>query len=131
MKIWIDGKLYDRENAKISVFDHCVLYGDGVFEGIRVYDGCIFRLRQHLERLWSSAKFIRLEIPMTMDEMKAAIVETLRANNLRDGYIRLVVTRGEGDLGLNPLLCPKATVFVIAANIALYPKEDYENAWRS
>lgn len=127
MKVWLDGKLYAKEDAKISVFDHCVLYGDGVFEGIRIYDGCIFRLNQHLERLWSSAKYIRLQIPMRMDEMRDAVVETVRANELQNGYIRLVVTRGEGDLGLNPLLCPKATVFIIAANIALYPKEDYEN----
>lgn len=127
MKIWIDGKLYDKEDAKISVFDHCVLYGDGVFEGIRIYDGCVFRLRQHLERLWSSARFIKLNIPMSFDEMREAVVETVRANELRDGYIRLVVTRGVGDLGLNPDLCPRATVFIIAANITLYPAKDYEN----
>jgi branched-chain amino acid aminotransferase len=126
MKIWIDGQLFDKKDAKISVFDHCVLYGDGVFEGIRFYDGCIFRLRQHLERLWSSAKFIKLTIPMSLDEMRDAVVQTVRANNLKDGYIRLVVTRGEGDLGLNPLLCPKATVFIIAASITLYPAEYYE-----
>lgn len=127
MKVWIDGKLYDKKDARISVFDHCVLYGDGVFEGIRLYDGCIFRLRQHLERLWSSAKFMMLEMPMTMDEMRDAVVETVRANDLQDGYIRLVVTRGEGDLGLNPKLCPRPTVFIIAANITLYPAEYYEN----
>lgn len=127
MKVWIDGKLYDKQDAKISVFDHCVLYGDGVFEGIRIYSGCVFRLKEHLDRLWSSAKFIRLNIPMTYDEMRQAVVETVRANNLRDGYIRLVVTRGEGDLGLNPNLCPRATVFIIAASITLYPQSDYEN----
>jgi branched-chain amino acid aminotransferase len=127
MKIWIDGKLLDKEDAKISVFDHCVLYGDGVFEGIRIYDGCIFRLQQHLERLWSSARYIRLTIPMTMDEMRKAVVDTVKANGLKSGYIRLVVTRGEGDLGLNPNLCPRATVFIIAANITLYPPEHYEN----
>lgn len=126
LKIWIDGKLYDRENAKISVFDHCVLYGDGIFEGIRVYSGCIYRLREHLERLWESARYINLTIPMSMDEMIEAVRETIRANGLRDGYIRLVVTRGEGDLGLDPRLCPRATVFIIAANIKMYPEEDYK-----
>lgn len=127
MKVWLDGKLLDKQDAKISVFDHCVLYGDGVFEGIRIYEGCIFRLRQHLERLWSSARFIRLEIPMSLDEMRQAVVETVRANNLRNGYIRLVVTRGEGDLGLNPNLCPHPTVFIIAAGITMYPESDYQN----
>jgi branched-chain amino acid aminotransferase len=126
MKVWIDGKLHDKENAKISVFDHCLLYGDGVFEGIRLYDGCIFRLREHLERLWSSARYLCLHIPMTLDEMRDVVVETVRANQLRDGYIRLLVTRGEGDLGLNPLICPKPSVIVIAANITLYPAEFYE-----
>lgn len=127
MKVWLDGALLDKQDAKISVFDHCVLYGDGVFEGIRIYNGCVFRLRQHLERLWSSAKFIKLNIGLSVDEMRDAIVETVRANDLRDGYIRLVVTRGEGDLGLNPNLCPRATVFIIAANITMYPKSDYDN----
>jgi len=127
MKVWLDGKLYDKQDAKISVFDHCVLYGDGVFEGIRVYDGCVFRLKEHLDRLWSSAKYIRLDIGMTYDEMRHAVVETVRANELHNGYIRLVVTRGTGDLGLDPNLCPKATVFIIAANIKLYPQSDYEN----
>lgn len=126
MKIWLDGKLCDRSEAKISVFDHCVLYGDGVFEGIRIYDGCIFRLKQHLDRLWSSAKYIRLTIPMSQDEMTSAIVETVRANDLRSGYIRLVVTRGDGDLGLDPRKCPKPTVFIIATQIGLYPAEAYE-----
>lgn len=126
-KIWLDGQIVDEADAKISVFDHCVLYGDGVFEGIRVYDGCIFRLRQHLERLWSSARFIRLGIPMTPDELRAATVETVRANGLRDGYIRLVVTRGVGGLGLNPDNCPSPSVFIIAATVSLYPPEDYEN----
>lgn len=126
-KVWIDGTLYSKDDAKISVFDHCVLYGDGIFEGIRVYAGCVFRLREHLERLWSSAKYIRLQIPMTMDEMTEAIKETVKANNLRDAYIRLVVTRGTGDLGLDPRLCPKPTVFIIAASITLYPQSDYDN----
>ena len=127
LKVWIDGKLYGRDDAKISVFDHCVLYGDGVFEGIRLYSGCIFRLQEHLERLWSSARFTRLQIPMSMEEMIGALKETVKANRLKDGYIRLVVTRGVGDLGLDPTLCPKATVFIIAANIKMYPKSDYDN----
>lgn len=127
LKVWIDGTLYDKEDAKISVFDHCVLYGDGVFEGIRVYAGCIFRLKEHLERLYSSAHYIRLDVGLTMDEMTTALRDTVRANNIKDGYIRLVVTRGVGDLGLDPRLCPKATVFIIAATIKMYPEADYEN----
>lgn len=127
LKIWIDGTLYNKEDAKISVFDHCVLYGDGVFEGIRVYSNCIFRLEEHLERLWSSANYLCLTIPITREEMTEAIKETLRANKLKDGYIRLVVTRGVGDLGLDPRLCPKPTVFIIAAGIKLYPEADYQN----
>ncbi len=127
LKVWIDGTLYSKDDAKISVFDHCVLYGDGIFEGIRVYSGCVYRLRQHLERLWSSAKYIRLQIPMSMDEMTEAIKETVKANNLRDAYIRLVVTRGTGDLGLDPRNCPKPTVFIIAASITMYPQSDYDN----
>lgn len=127
LKVWIDGQLYDKSEAKISVFDHCVLYGDGVFEGIRLYSGCIFRLKEHLERLWSSAHYLRLEIPMTMEEMTQALKDTVKANGLTDGYIRLVVTRGSGDLGLDPRLCPKATIFIIAANIKMYPESDYEN----
>ncbi|GIX45589.1 MAG: branched-chain-amino-acid transaminase [Candidatus Hydrogenedentota bacterium] len=126
MKIWIDGQLYDKHEAKISVFDHCLLYGDGVFEGIRIYNGCIYRLEQHLDRLWSSAKYIKLAIPLSREEMVAAIAETVRANGLRDGYIRLVVTRGVGDLGLNPNLCPRPTVFIIADQIRLFPQELYE-----
>ncbi len=127
MKIWLDGQLVEKEQAKVSVFDHGLLYGDGVFEGIRVYDGCIYRLDQHLERLWSSAKYIKLAIPLSREEMQHAVVETVRANGLRDGYIRLVVTRGEGDLGLNPTNCPRPTVFIIADQIRLFPKELYEN----
>lgn len=127
LKIWIDGTLYNKNEAKISVFDHCVLYGDGIFEGIRIYNGCIFRLKEHLERLFSSAKYIRLNIPMSYDELVQALKDTIKANNLKDGYIRLVVTRGVGDLGLDPRLCPKPTVFIIAAKIQLYPESDYEN----
>lgn len=125
MKIWIDGQLYAKDDAKISVFDHGLLYGDGVFEGIRSYDGCVFRLEQHIDRLWDGAKVIMLNIPMSKEEMAAAVVETLKANNLRDAYIRLVVTRGVGDLGLDPRKCPKATVIVIASTISLYPEEMY------
>lgn len=127
MKVWIDGTLYSKDDAKISVFDHCVLYGDGVFEGIRIYSGCVFRLRQHLERLWSSARYLRLEIPISIDEMIEAVRETCRANKLENGYIRLVVTRGVGDLGLDPRLCPKPTIFIIAAGIKMYPEDDYVN----
>ncbi|MDD4278508.1 MAG: branched-chain-amino-acid transaminase [Candidatus Sumerlaeales bacterium] len=126
MKIWIDGKLYEKEDAKISVFDHGLLYGDGIFEGIRAYNGNIFRLDQHLNRLWDGAKFILLDIPVTKQEMKDALKETLKANNLKDAYIRLVVTRGVGDLGLDPHKCKKGTVIIITSNISLYPAEVYE-----
>ncbi len=126
-KIWLDGQIVDEVEAKISVFDHGVLYGDGVFEGIRIYDGCVFRLHEHLERLWSSAKYIMLEVPMSRDEMVDAVAQTVRANGLRNGYIRLVVTRGVGDLGLSPSNCGRASVFIIAATIRMYPEEDYQN----
>ncbi len=127
MKIWLDNGLVDKEQAKVSVFDHGLLYGDGVFEGIRVYGGKIFELEAHLKRLWDSAKVIRLEIPMTMEQMTEALYQTVRANNVVDGYIRQVVTRGVGDLGLNPYLCKRACVIIIAANIQLYKEELYEN----
>jgi len=127
MKIYIDGQLYDRENAKISVFDHGLLYGDGVFEGIRFYGGRVFRLGEHIRRLQDSARAIALEVPMKAAEISAAVIETIRANNLNDGYVRLVITRGIGDLGLNPLLCPKATIFIIASKITLYPAACYEH----
>src|SRR5690348_9168797 len=104
-KIYIDGKFYSEANAKVSVFDHGLLYGDGIFEGIRFYNGRVFRLEQHLERLWNSAHSICLDIPMTPKEMTKALLETIRQNHLRDGYIRLVVTRGVGNLGLNPEQC--------------------------
>src|SRR5690606_27729460 len=104
LKVWIDGTLYSKDDAKISVFDHCVLYGDGVFEGIRIYNGCIFRLKEHLERLWESAHYIKLQIPLSYDELVEALKTTVKANGLKDGYIRLVVTRGIGDLGLDPRL---------------------------
>lgn len=127
MKIYLDGQFYDKEDARISVFDHGLLYGDGVFEGIRFYKGKVFRLEQHVRRLFDSARAICLTIPLTPDEVSEAILETIRRNELQDGYVRLVVTRGSGDLGLNPLLCPKATIFIIAAKITLYPTEAYQN----
>ena len=127
MKIYLDGKFVEEAEAKVSVFDHGVLYGDGVFEGIRLYDGNIFRLEEHLERLEYSAKAILLTLPLTRAEMSEATAETCRQNGLRDAYIRLVVTRGVGDLGLAPWLCPKPTVFVIASKISLYPQEHYDN----
>jgi branched-chain amino acid aminotransferase len=126
LKIYLDGKLVEKENAKISVFDHGLLYGDGVFEGIRAYSGKVFRLREHLVRLYNSAKAINLCIPETMEEMEGIVLKTLRANKIRDGYIRLVVTRGTGDLGLDPRKCPKPTVFCIADKISLYPEEYYK-----
>lgn len=125
MKIYIDGAFYPESEAKVSVFDHGLLYGDGIFEGIRFYNGRVFRLEEHLERLWDSAKAIRLKIPISVEEMREATLETIRQNNLRDGYIRLLVTRGKGNLGLSPDRCPKATVIIIADKIQLYPEEKY------
>ena len=127
LKIYIDGELVDRSEAKISVFDHGLLYGDGVFEGIRSYDGLIFKLKEHLDRLFDSARVIMLEIPLSKEEITQAIIKTLKANGLRDAYIRLVVTRGEGDLGLDPRKCSKPTIFIIADKIVLYPEKLYEN----
>jgi branched-chain amino acid aminotransferase len=127
MKIYIDGEFYDKENAKISVFDHGLLYGDGVFEGIRFYNGRVFRLEEHIARLFDSAKAICLDIGMSPAATSEALLETIRRNELRDGYVRLVVTRGVGDLGLNPANCPRATVFIIASKITLYPPDKYEN----
>lgn len=125
MKIYIDGQFYDRENAKISVFDHGLLYGDGVFEGIRAYNGRVFRLEQHIDRLFDSAKAILLTIPLSKEEMSKAVVETCRQSNLPEGYIRLVVTRGVGNLGLSPDRCPKASVIIIASSLELYPEKYY------
>ena len=126
MKIYIDGVFYPEPEAKISVFDHGLLYGDGIFEGIRFYNGRVFRLEEHLERLWDSAKAIMLRMPISVEEMREATLETIRQNGLKDGYIRLVVTRGKGNLGLSPERCPKATVIIIADSIQLYPEEKYE-----
>ncbi|MHB9155301.1 MAG: branched-chain-amino-acid transaminase [Endomicrobiales bacterium] len=125
MKIYLDGKLVEKDEAKISVFDHGLLYGDGVFEGIRAYNGRVFRLREHLDRIYNSARAIMLDISMSKKEMEAAVIETLAANKLRDAYIRLVVTRGIGDLGLDPKNCSNPTVFIITDKIKLYPEELY------
>jgi len=126
LKIWLDGELVDEAEAKISVFDHGLLYGDGVFEGIRVYSRRIFELADHLDRLYRSAKVIRLVIPMDKASLAKATEKTARANGIIDGYIRLVVTRGVGTLGLNPFVCESSRVFIIADNIQLYPEELYE-----
>jgi branched-chain amino acid aminotransferase len=126
LKVWIDGKLYDKEHAKISVYDHGVLYGDGVFEGIRVYRGRIFECDAHLRRLFDSARAIRLNPPLTVEQFKSAMETTVKANNFSDCYIRLVITRGAGYLGLNPNKCPTPSVFIIADTIELYPQELYE-----
>ena len=121
MKIYIDGKYYDRKNAKISVFDHGLLYGDGIFEGIRAYHGRVFKLAEHVERLFSSAKAILLKMPLSREQMARAVLDACRKNKLRNGYIRLVVTRGVGTLGLNPYKCARASVIIIADKIQLYP----------
>jgi len=127
MKIWFDGKLVDEAEAAVSVFDHGVLYGDGCFEGIRFYSGKVFRLQEHIVRLFNSMRYLMMELPWSFEEVCAATEETVAASGLSDGYIRLVVTRGKGDLGLNPRNCPKSSMFIIVQNIALYPKEMYEN----
>jgi branched-chain amino acid aminotransferase len=126
MDIYIDGEYFDKKNAKISVFDHGLLYGDGIFEGIRFYEGRVFKLKEHIQRLFISAKAILLEIEMTQDEMEEAVCETIRKNGLTDGYVRLLVTRGVGTLGLSPFLCDKSTVIIIADSISLYPDEKYK-----
>ncbi len=123
--IYLNGEFVDETEAKVSVFDHGLLYGDGIFEGIRAYHGRVFKLDDHLDRLYESAKSILLDIPMSKAEMQGVVLETMRRNNLRDGYIRLVVSRGKGDLGLDPRKCPKPTVFCIGASIQLYPEEFY------
>jgi len=126
--IYLNGEFVPKEEAKVSVFDHGLLYGDGVFEGIRSYNGRVFRLYEHLQRLYDSAKVIRLTIPLSLEEMKEKILETLRLNNLRDAYIRAVVTRGVGDLGLDPDKCSKeGFVFIITDKIVLYDDEYYKN----
>ena len=125
--IYIDGQWYDRNNAKISVFDHGLLYGDGVFEGMRVYGGKTFKLKQHVDRLYDSAKAILLEVPISKEEMIAVTEEGVRRSGLKEAYLRHVVTRGVGDLGLDPRKCPKASIFIIFDTIALWPAERYES----
>lgn len=125
-KIYINGTLYDKEDAKVSVYDHGLLYGDGVFEGLRIYGGKVFRLAEHLERLWNSAKAIWLEIPMTPTDLAQAVNETVAVNGIQDGYVRLVVTRGAGTLGLDPSHCSSPQIIIIADTISLYPREYYE-----
>ncbi len=125
-QIFLNGELVKQEDAKISVFDHGLLYGDGIFEGIRAYNGRVFRFDEHLDRLYESAKAIMLDIPMSKAEMKEAVLKTIRANELEDAYIRLVVSRGVGDLGLDPNKCDKPTVIIIASDIELYPEEFYQ-----
>src|SRR5678816_1117979 len=126
MKIFIDGQYFDEHNAKVSVFDHGLLYGDGIFEGIRAYNGRVFKLKEHIDRLFYSAKAILLNLPMSHADLMKATVETCRRNRLREGYIRLVVTRGVGGLGLNPNKCKAPSVIIIADKIQLYPVEMYE-----
>jgi len=126
LKIWLTDKLLDEDQAKISVFDHGLLYGDGVFEGIRVYNGKIFKLPEHLDRLFQSAKVIRLVIPMDKQTLTDTTEKTVQANNIDEGYIRLIVTRGVGDLGLNPFICKEGEIIIIADSIQLYPEELYE-----
>ena len=127
MLIYIDGEFLPKAEAKVSVFDHGLLYGDGVFEGIRSYNGRVFKLDEHLERLYDSAKAIMLEIPISIETMKETVLETLRRNHLREAYIRLIITRGVGDLGLDPDKCPKPSIIIIADKIALYPQKYYED----
>lgn len=131
MEIYIDGKYYSKDDAKISVFDHGLLYGDGVFEGIRMYNGRIFRLEDHLDRLYDSARTIDLCVPMTKEEMAEAMKETIRRNNLKNGYIRPIVTRGIGDLGLCPTKCPKPTVIIIAIEWGAMYGDLYEKGLRA
>jgi branched-chain amino acid aminotransferase len=127
LKVFIDGKLIEKENAKISVFDHGLLYGDGVFEGIRSYDGLVFKLKEHIDRLYESAHTIMLKVPWTKEEMIKLILKTLKANKLKSAYIRVVITRGKGDLGLDPRKCPVPTVIIITDKIMLYPGKLYRN----
>ncbi|OEF95670.1 branched-chain-amino-acid transaminase [Desulfuribacillus alkaliarsenatis] len=131
IQIYLNGQYVSKEEASVSVFDHGFLYGDGIFEGIRSYGGNVFRLKEHIERLYDSAKSIMLDIPMSPEKFEEVICETIRKNNLTDSYIRVVVSRGKGDLGLCPTKCPKPTVIVIADSISIYPKELYEKGLRT
>jgi len=125
LQIYIDGEFFDQADAKVSVFDHGLLYGDGIFEGIRFYNGRVFRMEAHMTRLWESARSICLEIPISREEMDEALLETIRQNGLRDGYVRLIVTRGVGNLGLNPVQCKRPSIIIIATTVALYSEENY------
>ena len=127
-KIYFDGEFIDFKEARVSVFDHGLLYGDGVFEGIRAYNSKVFKLKEHIDRLYESAKTIMLDIPMSRGDMMEKVEESIKINNLSDAYIRLVVTRGVGDLGLDPRKCPKPTIFIIADSIELYPEKFYKEA---
>ncbi|HUW47712.1 MAG TPA: branched-chain-amino-acid transaminase [Patescibacteria group bacterium] len=127
LQVYIDGNFYPKSEAKISVFDHGLLYGDGIFEGIRAYDGIVFKLKEHIDRLYRSAHMIMLPIPIDREEMIERTLETLRRNKLKDAYIRLVVTRGKGDLGLNPRRCPKPTIIIITDSIMLHGNDAKEN----
>lgn len=127
MKIFINGKYYDKADAQISVFDHGLLYGDGVFEGIRIYNGRVFKLKEHIERLYQSAKAILLDIPMTKGEMEKAVMGAVKINKKENGYIRLMATRGEGLLGVDPSTCKRATIIIIVADIQAYPEKYYKN----
>ena len=126
-RIYINGKLYDKNDARVSVYDHGFLYGDGIFEGIRVYGGKVFRLAEHMERLYDSARHLWLEIPLGRDKLTQAVLDTVKANNKQDGYIRLIVSRGDGGLGLDPRKCKEAQVIIIVDDISLYPREFYDN----
>lgn len=127
LQIYIDGEFFSKENAKISVFDHGLLYGDGVFEGIRFYNGRVFQHDEHIDRIFDSAKAIHLEIPATKQELGDIVLATIKENKLQDGYVRLIVTRGAGELGLSPYRCEKASIIVISSTISLYPEEKYEH----
>lgn len=127
LQVYINGQYFDKEDAKISVYDHGLLYGDGVFEGMRSYDGVVFRLEEHIDRLWKSARVILLEIPMTPADLAQAVNDTLAKNKLTDAYIRLVITRGAGSLGIDPFRTSNPQVIIITDKITLYPDEYYEN----
>jgi len=129
--IYLNGEYVSKENAVVSVYDHGFLYGDGIFEGIRIYDGNIFKCKEHLKRLYKSARSIMLDIPLTYEEMQTVLVETIRRNGLRDGYIRLVVSRGPGDLGLDPRRSPRANVIIIVEKLSIFPEEAYINGLRT
>jgi len=124
--VWLDGEFVRKDEAKVSVFDHGFLYGDGVFEAMRAYGGRVFRLQSHLQRLWESAKAIALKIPLSREKLTEKVLESLRKNKLKDAYIRLVVSRGEGDLGLDPRKCPHPQIIIITDKISIYPEELYE-----